>query len=47
MNKTLIYIHAYLFLERIKTFFLYTLWGRKTPEKRLKDNDPYEYGEHD
>ena len=47
MNRTLMYIHAYLFVQRAKTFFLYTLWGRQTPQKKIKGTDPYEYGETD
>lgn len=27
----------------VKDFFLYTIWGKKSPYQQMKENDPYIY----
>ena len=41
----ILYIHILLKLQSVKDFFLYTLLGRKSPIKVIRENDPYDYGD--
>jgi hypothetical protein len=47
MNMLLIRIRIYLFIDQVKTFIVYRMWGRKPPQNKFNDYDPYEYGEND
>ena len=41
--KDRIIIQFLILIEKIKDFFSYTIWGKKTPLEIMKENDPYIY----
>ena len=36
-------IRAYVLWYDLKMFFRYTLWGKKTPQQKISEMDPFLY----